>query len=247
MPSTLCIGHRGARGHLPENTLPSFEHAINVGCDWVELDVYHVDGELLVIHDESVDRTTNGSGLVSKLSFDQLRALDAGGGHSIPTLQEVIDLVDRRCGINVELKGPATAKPVGDLLSKYCLGNWVPRDFLISSFNHTELKLADPTYPRGVLFAKRLPDMWQRAAQLGAWSVNFDKGEISRSLVEDAHARGYKVLAYTVNSNTDMLKMINYGVDGLFSDYPDRVISLREGVLKEGVLREGVLGEESRE
>ena len=135
MPSTLCIGHRGAKGLLPENTLPSFEHAINVGCDWVELDVYHVDGELLVIHDKSVERTTNGKGLVSELSFDEIRALDAGGGHSVPTLQEVIDLVDRRCRINVELKGPATAKPVSDLLSRYCLTEWTPRDFLLSSFN----------------------------------------------------------------------------------------------------------------
>jgi glycerophosphoryl diester phosphodiesterase len=229
MPSTLCIGHRGAKGHLPENTLPSFEYAINVGCDWVELDVYHVDGELLVIHDKSVGRTTNGKGLVSELSFDQMRALDAGGGHLIPTLQEVINLVDRRCRINVELKGPATAEPVSDLLSSYCLAEWTHRDFLLSSFNHKELERADPAYPRGVLFAKLLPDMWDRAERLGAWSVNFDKKDVSRSLVDDAHSRGYKVLAYTVNSNTDILKMIDYGVDGLFSDYPDRVVELRAG------------------
>lgn len=229
MPLTLCIGHRGAKGHLPENTLPSFEHAIKIGCDWVELDVYHVDGELLVIHDKSVERTTNGKGLVSELSFDELRELDAGGGHLIPTLQEVINLVDRRCRINIELKGPATAKPVSDLLSRYCLAEWTHRDFLLSSFNHEELKLADPAYPRGALFARLLPDMWDRAEELGAWSANFDKGVVSRSLVEEAHSRGYKVLVYTVNSNTDILKMIDYGVDGLFSDYPDRVIELREG------------------
>ena len=79
MPSTLCIGHRGSKGTLPENTLPSFKQAIKVGCEWVELDVYHVEGELLVIHDKSVERTTNGKGLVSELSFDEIRALDAGG------------------------------------------------------------------------------------------------------------------------------------------------------------------------
>lgn len=229
MPSTLCIGHRGAKAHLPENTLPSFEHAINVGCDWVELDVYYVGGELLVIHDKSVERTTNGTGLISELSFDELRALDAGGGHQIPTLQEVINLVDRRCRINVELKGPATAAPVCDLLHRYCLAEWTHRDFLLSSFNHKELELADPAYPRGALFAKLLPDMWDRAERLGAWSVNFDKRDVSQSLVEDAHSRGYKVLVYTVNSNTDILKMINYGVDGLFSDYPERVVELRQG------------------
>jgi glycerophosphoryl diester phosphodiesterase len=229
MPLTLCIGHRGAKGHLPENTLPSFEHAINVGCDWVELDVYSAGGELLVIHDKSVERTTNGTGLVSELSFDELRALDAGGGHQIPTLQEVINLVDRRCRINVELKGPATAAPVCDLLNKYCLAEWTHRDFLLSSYNHKELSQTDPAYPRGALFAKLLPDMWDRAERLGAWSVNFDKRDVNLSLVEEAHSRGYKVLVYTVNSNAGILKMINYGVDGLFSDYPDRVVELRAG------------------
>ena len=229
MLSTLCIGHRGAKGHRPENTLPSFEYAINAGCDWVELDVYCLDGELLVIHDKSVQRTTNGTGLVSELSFDEIRILDAGGGHSVPTLQEVINLVDRRCSINIELKGPATAKPVSELLNKYCLAEWTPNDFLLSSFDHKELEMTDPAYPRGVLFAKLSPDMWDRAERLGAWSLNFDKGNISRSLVEDGHSRGFKVLAYTVNSNADILRMIDYGVDGLFSDYPDRVIELRAG------------------
>ena len=232
MTSTLCIGHRGAKGHLPENTLPSFEHAINVGCDWVELDVYYSGGELLVIHDKSVERTTNGEGLVSELSFEEIRALDAGGGHKIPILQEVINLVDRRCRINVELKGPATANPVSDLLNEYCLAEWTHRDFLLSSFNHKELELADPAYPRGALFAKLLPDMWDRAERLGAWSVNFDKADVSQSLVEEAHSRGYKVLVYTVNSKADILTMIGYGVDGLFSDYPDRIVELIAGLSK---------------
>jgi glycerophosphoryl diester phosphodiesterase len=89
--------------------------------------------------------------------------------------------------------------------------------------------MTDAAYPRGVLIAKLLPDMWDRAERLGAWSVHFDKGNISRSLVEDGHSRGFKILAYTVNSNADILRMIDYGVDGLFSDYPDRVIELRAG------------------
>ncbi|MGV0033464.1 MAG: glycerophosphodiester phosphodiesterase [Candidatus Azotimanducaceae bacterium WSBS_2022_MAG_OTU7] len=229
MLSTLCIGHRGAKGHLPENTLPSFEYAINAGCDWVELDVYAIEGELLVIHDESVERTTNGKGLVSELSFEEIRALDAGNGHRIPTLQEVINLVDRRCRINVELKGPATAKPVSDLLSRYCLAEWTHGDFLLSSFDHRELGLADPAYPRGALFAELSPEMWDRAEKLDAWSVNFNKKDVRRSLVKEAHSRGYKVLVYTVNSKSDILKMIKHGVDGLFSDYPDRVVALRAG------------------
>ena len=228
MNRTLAIGHRGARGYLPENTLPSFDYAIALGCDWVELDVHYVNGELLVIHDTSVDRTTNGTGLVKELSFAYIRSLNAGDNHSVPTLQEVINLVDRRCKINIELKGPETAQPVSDLLNQYCNAQWTPEDFLISSFNHTELELADPTYPRGVLFTRCAPNMWETSDRLGAWSVNFEKSEVNRSLVKDAKYRGYKLLVYTVNSSDEIIDMIGFGVDGIFSDYPDRIVNLRQ-------------------
>ena len=228
MNKTLAIGHRGARGYLAENTLPSFDYAIELGCDWVELDVYHVDGELLVIHDTSVDRTTNGTGLVAELSFAHIRSLNAGDCHPVPTLQEVISLVDRRCKINIELKGPDTARPVSDLLNQYCNAQWTPEDFLISSFDHTELELANPIYPRGILFAKCTPNMWETPDRLRAWSVNFEKSEVNRSLVEDAHCRGYKLLVYTVNVRDEIIDMIDCGVDGIFSDYPDRIVNLRQ-------------------
>ena len=227
MSATLCIGHRGARGHLPENTLPSFERAISMGCDMIELDVYNIDGELVVIHDKSVDRTTNGTGLLSSLEFADIRRLDAGNGSLVPTLAEVINLVDHRCGINIELKGDGTAGPVCALLNRYCAAGWSHRDFLLSSFNHGELAESDPAYPRGALFAKLLKDKWQIASDLGAWSVNFDRKLITQSLVEDAHARGYKVLVYTVNTPGDISKMLHLGVDGIFSDFPDRVIKAR--------------------
>jgi glycerophosphoryl diester phosphodiesterase len=106
-----CIGHRGACGHAPENTLSSFELAIEMGCPWIELDVYHIDGELLVIHDDTLERTTNGTGDVMDQSVAYLRTLDAGDGQQIPTLNEIIELVGHRAGINVELKGPDTELP----------------------------------------------------------------------------------------------------------------------------------------
>lgn len=223
--SMLCIGHRGAKGHVPENTLPSFEYAIELGCEWLELDVYHVDGELVVIHDDAVDRTTNGTGTVQELSLDYLRSLDAGNGAQIPTLKEVLDLVDRRCHLNVELKGPATAGPVSDLLTR---SGWPIDEFLLSSFDHRELSAADPQYRRGALFGKLLPDQWQRAEKLGAWSVNFALGDVTGKLVSEAHERGYAVLVYTVNETTDIERMLAFGVDGVFSDYPDRVMACRK-------------------
>ena len=223
----LCIGHRGARGHVPENTLASFEYAISLGCDWIELDVYAHEGELIVIHDDDLDRTTNGSGPHSNLSFDALRALDAGNGEQIPTLNEVINLVDRRCGINVELKGTATAEPVSALLRSCCEAGWSPESFLVSSFRHQELQQADPLFRRGALFGRILPDLWERAERLDAWSVNFDLKDVTSALVDEAHSRGYQVLVYTVNEVSDIKRMLSLGVDGLFCDYPDRMLSLR--------------------
>src|SRR6056297_2287931 len=102
----LKIGHRGAMGYEPENTLRSFKKAIELNVDMVELDVYVCSsGELVVIHDDKVDKTTNGKGYVSEKSFDELRKLDAGMGEKIPTLQEVLDLIDKRAKVNIELKG----------------------------------------------------------------------------------------------------------------------------------------------
>lgn len=227
MTSPICIGHRGAKGYRPENTLPSFEYAIELGCEWVELDVYLVEGELLVIHDQRVDRTTDGSGEIKDLGLDYLRSLDAGNGARIPTLAEVLDLVGRRCRINVELKGEKTAGATCELLDRYCETGWRSDDFLLSSFSHQELMQTDVKFPRGALFAKLMPDQWLRASNLNAWSVNFDKQDVTPELVMEAHDRGYKVLVYTVNEAADITRMIECGVDGIFSDYPDRVLSIR--------------------
>lgn len=222
----FCIGHRGAKGHVAENTLASFEKAIAFGCPWIELDVHAVEEELIVIHDREVDRTTNGTGRIKELSLGYIRSLDAGGGEKIPTLSEVLDLVDRRARINVELKGKGTAARVSELLNGYLEKDWQTDDFLLSSFNHTELMQADPRYRRGALFDKLTDDMWEQAEHLEAWSVNVDKKDVSQSLVTEAHNRGFKVLVYTVNKEAVIRKMLGFGVDGIFSDYPDRVIAL---------------------
>ena len=111
------VGHRGAAGHEPENTLRSFRKALDLGADMVELDVHLCGtGELVVIHDETVDRTTDGSGSVRDMPFHELRGLDAGKGERIPTLREVLDLLEGRAGVNIELKGPEYRRtgPRGD-------------------------------------------------------------------------------------------------------------------------------------
>ncbi|MBO6556352.1 MAG: hypothetical protein JJ957_07605 [Pseudomonadales bacterium] len=227
MSKPFCIGHRGAKGYRPENTLASFEHALALGCSWVELDVYHVEEHLLVIHDKTVDRTTNGTGKVADMSFDELRELDAGEGQQIPTLDEVIMLIDRRCCINVELKGPNTAAPVNQALKRYCSAGWQAEQFLVSSFYHQELAKTDKAYRRGALF-DTLPDDWVSKAQaLDAWSANFAQNDVSSELVNTAHGAGLKVLAYTANESDDIKRLADAGLDGIFSDFPDRVINFQ--------------------
>jgi glycerophosphoryl diester phosphodiesterase len=226
MSKPICIGHRGARGYRPENTLSSFEHAIVLGCPWVELDVYAVGSELIVIHDKTVDRTTNGSGLISEMTFEELRSLDAGDGQQIPTLDEVVALIDGRCSINVELKGADTAGPVNSALERYCGDGWAADQFLVSSFNHRELAKSDRTYRRGALFHKLTDDWLDQALDLNAWSANFDYRDVDSELVNMAQKAGLKALVYTVNEPQDIRRMFDAGVDGIFSDYPDRVLAV---------------------
>lgn len=220
--SFICIGHRGASGHAPENTLKSFKLAIEMGCPWIELDVYVVEGELIVIHDDVVDRTTDGTGSVMALSLDYLRTLDAGDNEQIPTLREVIELVDHRAGINIELKGPNTALPVCTLLDELCALEWHASEFLLSSFNHRELALGDEIYRRGALFRKEIDDYFERTQRLGAYSINLSSKIVTQSVVEQAHKEGLKVFVYTVNQKEDMEKLKQMGVDGVFTNYPDR-------------------------
>lgn len=224
--SFACIGHRGACGYEPENTLASFQKAVDMGCPWVELDVYFVERELIVIHDDTLERTTSGKGKVMDADLAYLRSLDAGNGQQIPTLGEVIKLIDHRAGINVELKGPDTAAPASRLLNQFCENDWQRDEFMFSSFYHDELGKADASFRRGALFHKATSDMFDRAESLGAYSINLNQKVTNEKLVNQAHQKGLKVYVYTVNEPLDISRMIELKVDGVFTNYPDRVFSL---------------------
>lgn len=224
----LKIGHRGARGHEPENTLRSFKKALDLGVDMLELDVYVLKtGELVVIHDDRVDRTTNGQGYVVDKSLQELRSLDAGKGEKIPTLEEILSLVNKRVPINIELKGEGTAEPVAKLVDVYIKEKgWTNKHFLVSSFNHYELKKFKDLKPQiniGALICGIPIGYSEFAENLKAYSINLSLEFINQTLVDDAHQRGLKVFVYTVNEKDDINKMKALGVDGLFSDYPDRI------------------------
>ena len=229
-PGLFCFGHRGARGHEPENILRSVRKALELGADGIELDVYLADGQLVVIHDDTLERTTNGVGRVMEKSFTYLRSLDAGHGEPIPTLAEVFDTVNRRAVINVELKGPGTAAPVAQLIGQYVQsGGWRHQDFLVSSFDLAQIqaiKRLQPGIRTGALIEKVPPGLAAFAEQLGAWSVHPGKRCVSPELVADAHRRGLKVFVFTINRPAEIAFMQTLGVDGVFTDYPDRVVTL---------------------
>lgn len=227
MPDLICIGHRGACGHEPENTLRSIRRALELGAHGIEIDVRLVDGELIVFHDSRLERTTDGRGAVARKRFADLRALDAGMGERIPTLREVFETVDRRAFINIELKGGRTAAPVEALIREFIEQHgWSYEHFLVSSFHHRELRaIGDPLIRIGLLLARPSRLYSVSARRVRAWSVQPALRYTSARFVEDAHRRGYRVFVYTVNEPADVERMRGLGVDGIFTDFPERVVA----------------------
>lgn len=224
----IKIGHRGALGYAPENTLKSFQKALKLNVDAVELDIYVCKtGELVVIHDDKVDRTTNGNGYVIEKTFEELRSLDAGDGEKIPTLEEVLDLIDKKVRVNIELKGVGTAKPVYELIENYVKNkDWKYDDFLISSFNHYELSEFNELNPEieiGALLTGIPIGFAEFAEKVNASYVNPCIEFINKEFVDDIHYRGMKVFVWTVNDLDDIKRMKDLGVDGIFSNFPDRL------------------------
>lgn len=221
----MIIGHRGAAGLEPENTLRSFARALDIGVDAIELDVYCIDDRLVVIHDDTLERTTNGLGNVMAASFDTLRKLDAGMGERIPTLDEVLALTAGRATVNIELKGKGTAAAVAR-----CIAAHANVDTLVSSFDHAELALfhaAEPSTPVAPLFHRASSRMFDIAEALKAWSINVSvklaTGDRLRSISEN----GYRSLVYTVNDPNVAKQLKADGATGIFTDFPDRMQALR--------------------
>ncbi len=226
----LIIGHRGASGTAPENTLASFEKAISTGVQMVELDVHQcTTGELVVIHDDKINRTTSGKGFVANKTLAELKEADAGGGEKIPTLREVLNLIHRRTKVNIELKGAAVAASTVKLLNEYKVNyGWKTEDFCISSFDHRQLKefrKLDKTTGIGILY-DRHPDGFDRLARdLQATSVNISLHTVKQKIVDEIHAEGLEVWVYTVNSKHDFERLKKLHVDAVFTNYPDKFLS----------------------
>ena len=224
----LVFGHRGARGHAPENTLLAFDTGIRLGAPWLEFDVQlHPSGALLVFHDLTLERTTNGKGRLASADIGHLLTLDAGQGQQIPTLQEALELIEQRAGVNVELKtAGGTGEAVATVLRQYIESGWPVERFLVSSFHLPELwefHQAAPEIPIGVLLGGVPLDWAGCATELEAASINISSEFVDERLISDAKAHGRKVYVYTVNDPLEARELRAIGVDGVFSDYPERM------------------------
>ena len=233
----LNLGHRGASSLAPENTLDAFAAAQAAGADGVEFDVQlSKDGELVVIHDDRLERTTNGRGLVAAHTLAELKTLDAGSwfdarfaGQAIPILQDVFDLLGNQMLLNIEIKSKS-GTPGGELEEKVagCVRrNQLEPYVLISSFNPASLAHIQTVAPElrvGYLFEGQVDGAV--IAQLRPHALHPGWRVVSGELVERAHAAGQRVNVWTVNEERDLRSMVEMGVDGIVTNFPQRLAAI---------------------
>ena len=233
------IAHRGASAYYPENTIPSFEAAMAMGADMVELDVQlTADKEVVVFHDEKLSRCTNGKGRIADHTLASLKKLDAGNwferkfrNERIPTLADVLDVCKNRMAVNIEIKTEAVSRMISGGIEERCMQiveqAGMKKHVVFSSFDPRavrHLKRLDPKTVVAVLFAKRiygsqLPS--EIVASLGADAFNCSRSELNKRWLVDIQAHGIPVHIYTVNDIRTMKKIIRLGVHGIFTNKPD--------------------------
>jgi glycerophosphoryl diester phosphodiesterase len=224
----LKIGHRGAKGHEPENTFISFQKALDMQVDGIELDVHlSGDGEIMVIHDESIDRTTNGKGLVNALSLRELKAFRIDGKYEIPTLKEVFDLVNQDSFINIELKSYESTDKVVTLIEKYVTKKgWKYDRFLISSFDWNALQqvaFLNDKIPIGVLTETDLDLALAFAKFIQAKSIHPHFHLLTKENTAKLQEKGLQVFPWTINELEDIQKIKTFNVNGIITDFPNRI------------------------
>ena len=240
---TLILAHRGASGYAPENTMEAFELAVKMGADGLEFDVHFTaDGEVVICHDEKIDRTSNGQGLVTDYTLSELKSFDFGyhfngekrKGVKIPTLDEVYELVSPLDMIvNVEIKSndPEIIKACDIIAARHGM----KEKLIYSSFNHFQIqrmKEYDPNSFIAPLYKIDMLNPWNYCLDIGAKAVHPKYIQIKRikDYVKNCHDRGIRVHTYTVNTKEDMVFFLNEGVDGIVTNYPDLGIEIRDRI-----------------
>lgn len=242
------IAHRGTSGRFPENTLPAFEHAIHVGADSIEFDVVSTaDGEVVVSHDTSVDRCTDGTGKIRMLTLEQIRQFDAGvrfdesfAGLRIPTLDKTLDFFEAySVRLSIEIKGDDTAEYLATARRtvEMLLRRGMVQRVLMTAFNAEclrAIKLWEPTLATGLD-----PDHqdgtytpWELCQQVMRCGANFllhRHETLTPDIIDEAHQHGFSLWTWTPNTAADMRRVIDMGTDAIMTDYPDVLRSLVDG------------------
>jgi glycerophosphoryl diester phosphodiesterase len=222
--SMVIVAHRGASGYAPENTLSAFARAIESKVDAIEFDVRKCStGELVIFHDAKVGRITDGYGYVASKSLDELKKLKVLEVESIPTLKEALDFIDRRAKVYIELKDLNIIDDVLQVVDYYVdQKQWVYSDFLIASFDHTQLqksKAARSNLATAALVYGMPVSLGLCASEIDADIICLDSEFTTQQFVDDIHARGMLVYVYTVNDGQELMRLSSYNIDGIITDF----------------------------
>ena len=225
----VVCGHRGAMGHATENTLASIKKGIELKADMLEIDVYKIKtGEMVVFHDDDLDRITNAKGKIEDYTFDDLRKVLVSGKHQIPTLQEVIEIIDKRVVLNIELKGTNTATDTYRIIEEYKKKGWRNKDFFISSFRIGELQKMRSLSTKiaiGLLTYKEpIESSIKTGKDLNAQAINPYYKTLTAENVAVMKANNFKIYPWTVNEPLDIKNLKELKVSGIITDYPERII-----------------------
>ena len=228
--NTLSIGHRGAKGYVAENTYESISKAIQLGVDGIEIDVFKcASGELVLFHDKDLKELTGESGLIENLTIKELEQFLVLGKYKIPTLTDVLTRIEEPLFVNIELKGLNTAQATSKIIADISRStSWSLEHFIVSSFNWDELELfrsIDKNTSVGVLVSKSMSinEAIEFGKKINAQAIHPNFKLLNDKAVKKIKNNGFKIYTWTVNNEDDINFMKKLKVDGIISDYPDRI------------------------
>lgn len=238
MSAFMCIAHRGGplinNQPLPENSLAAIARALDLGVDAIEIDIYQVEGELLVTHDRRLGRVVSGQGIITDLPLTYLRKQHLDNGEPLPSLQQVMALVGDRALLNIEIKGANCVPTLRATLESFCREHQQSYEqYLVSSFDHQQLYECLQVLPqvrRGVLIEGIPLDYAKCCDALKAYSFNTHLSFLSHDMLNDARKRGVQNWVYTANSAEDWRWLHSLGVDAVFTDKPDELLAFNRSI-----------------
>ena len=224
------IGHRGAKGYLAENTLESINKAIELGVDGIEIDIFQCkSGELVLFHDKDLQKLTGKSGKIEDLTIEELESFLVDGKYRIPTLKDVLTKIENPLLINIELKGSNTSVQTSKVIKDFLMTDiWKMEHFIVSSFNWNELekfRTENTNIPVGVLVSKSISinEAIKFAKKIDAQAIHPNYELLNEKTIRKIKNNGFKVYTWTVNDKDKIEYMKKLNVDGIISDYPDRI------------------------